>query len=152
MLIHAQSPAGEILAAACDADRNPKVTSDPSAPLTITLQPSTAVNSTAYEAAHVLKSSAGTLRSCFVQFSPALAGGTYYVQLIRDSAIPADGSVSFHRPPFAVVHTLGQPTQFVFDEGVAGMAFGTGCVICVSSTQFAKTEVLSAALFAGSVL
>lgn len=152
MFFTLQGPNGEPIPAHGDAQGNLLISPAPATATTVALQPWTPVNSTAYEGARVLKASQGTLRSCFIQLDPTLASGTYYAQLIRDIAVPPDGSVSFHRPPFAVVHTLGQATQFTFDEGVAGMAFGTGCVICVSSTQFAKTEVLNAALFAGSVL
>ena len=107
----------------------------------------------AYEGSRVLKASAGTFRSLFVQLDPALAGGTYYVQLLTASAsVPTDGAVTFLRPPQTVVHTLGQAESANFYDGDAGIAFTVGCTACVSSTQFTKTEVASSALFAGSVL
>jgi len=116
--------------------------------------PSTPVSSgNAYEGSRVLKASAGTFRSLFVQLDPALAGGTYYVQLLTASAaVPGDGAVTFLRPPQTIVHTLGQAESANFYEGDGGIAFTVGCTACVSSTQFDKTEVASAALFAGSVL
>ena len=152
MFLMLQGPNGEPVTAQCDALGNLLVTTSSAPTATVTLEPSTASNSTAYEAARVLKASSGTLRSCFIQLDPTLATAIYYVQLIRDSAIPGDGAVTFLRPPFAVDHTNGDVTQFYFDEGVAGMVFTGGCVACVSSTQFSKTGVANAALFAGSVL
>lgn len=152
MFLTLQGPNGEPIPAHGDASGNLLIS--PATTATVALQPWTAVNSTAYEAARILKASPGTLRSCFIQLDPTLASGTYYAQLIRDTAVPPDGPgpLSFQRPPFAIRHVNGDPTQFVFDEGEAGLAFGTGCVVCVSSTQFTKTAVANAALFAGSIL
>lgn len=117
------------------------------------LSPSTAVSSSALEGSHVLKAGAGLFRSLYVQLDAALAAGTYYVQLLTASAtVPADGAVTHLRPPQTIVHALGQAEGVNFDEGDVGIAFTVGCTACVSSTRFTKTEVASAALFAGSVL
>lgn len=115
-------------------------------------KPSTPVSSQAYEAAKVLKAGSGVFRSCYVQLDPSLGSGTYYTQLLIADSVPPDGSVTFLRPPYAIEHTNGTPSEFTFDEGDSGILFATGCVVCVSSTQFTKTAVADAALFAGSVL
>lgn len=114
--------------------------------------PSTPASSSAYEAGIVLKASSGTFRSCYIQLDPALATATYYAQLLIAASVPPDGAVTFLRPPYAISHTNGSPSEFEFNEGDSGIEFATGCVACVSSTQFTKTEVAAAALFAGSVL
>lgn len=152
MFIRAQGPNGEPVVVACDAAGNLTIAVAPIGPVSVQSEPSRAINSDAYEGSRVLSATPGTLRSVFIQLDPALPTATYYAHLLIASAVPADGVVTFLRPPFAVAHVNGNPTQFVFDEGMAGIAFGTGCVICVSSTQFTKTEVPNAALFAGSVL
>lgn len=114
---------------------------------------STPVNSSALEGSRVLKASAGTFRSLYVQLDTALASGTYYVQLLTASAtVPANGAVTFLRPPQTVVHVQGNAESANFYEGDSGIEFTVGCTACVSSTQFTKTEVASSALFAGSVL
>lgn len=114
--------------------------------------PSTPSSSSAYESGHVLKASAGTFRHLYVQLNDALPSGTYYVQLLTGSAsVPANGAVTFLRPPQTIVHTLGQAEGANFYEGDSGIEFTVGCTACVSSTQFTKTGVASAALFAGSV-
>lgn len=115
--------------------------------------PSTPYSSSSLEGSAVLKASAGTFRSLYVQLDPALAAGTYYVQLLTASAtVPADGAVTHLRPPQTIVHALGQAEGVNFDEGIAGIAFTVGCTACVSSTRFTKTLVTASALFAGSVL
>lgn len=115
--------------------------------------PSTPSSSSAYESGRVLKASAGTFRSVSVQMSPALASGTYYAQLLTASAtVPVDGAVTFLRAPRAIVHTIGSAETENFYEGDSGITFTVGCTVCVSSTQFTKTAVASAALFDGSVL
>lgn len=113
-------------------------------------------SSSAYEKGRVLKSSAGTFLSLFVELDASLATGTYYVQLLANSAtLPADGLVgtlTHLRPPQRIDHTTGTASSANFYEGERGIAFSVGLSACVSSTQFAKTEVAGAALFAGSVL
>lgn len=115
--------------------------------------PATPSSSSAYEVGRVLKASAGTFRSLYVQLDPSLAPGIYYVQLLTNSAtLPSDGAVTHLRPPQTIVHVAGVAEGANFDEGDAGIAFSVGCSACVSSTQFTKTGVADAALFAGSVL
>jgi hypothetical protein len=128
------------------------VTDAGAADLLAGLAPSTPYSSAALEGSAVLKASAGVFRSLYVQLDPALAAGTYYVQLLTASAtVPADGAVTHLRPPQTIVHSLGQAEGVNFDEGVQGIAFTVGCTACVSSTQFTKTIVASSALFSGSV-
>ncbi len=115
--------------------------------------PSTPSSSSTYESGRVLKASAGTFRSLYVQLDPALPAGTYYAQLLTASAsVPVDGAVTHLRPPQTIVHVLGQAESANFYEGDAGITFTVGCTACVSSTQWTKTAVAAAAIFAGSVL
>jgi len=119
----------------------------------IPLPPSIPSSSSAYEAGRVLKASAGTFRRLLVCLDPGLASATYYVQLLTGSAtLPANGAVTHLRSPQTIVHVNGVADKVVFDEGDAGIPFTVGLSTCVSSTQFTKTAVASAALFDGSVL
>ena len=107
----------------------------------------------AFESGRVLKASAGTFISLYVELDPSLASGTYYAQLLTGSAsVPADGAVTHLRSPQAMIHVTGQKTIAQFNDSPHGIAFSTGCTACVSSTRFTKTAVASAAIFDGSVL
>ncbi len=119
----------------------------------VTVSPSTPASSSALEASHVLKASAGTFRSLYVMLDASAPSATYYVQLMTASAtVPANGAVTFLRPPQTIVHTMGAPDGVNFDEGDSGITFTVGCTACISSTQFTKTLSGSYAFFSGSVL
>lgn len=138
----------------CDADGNPLVTTaTPGAGIPTFDKPATAVSSAALEASRVLKASAGTFISLFVEIDESAPTGTYYVQLGTASAtVPADGAVTLMRPPITVEHSFGVPDHVTIDEGPGGVTFTVGCWACISTTRFTKTVAGSYALFAGSVL
>lgn len=119
--------------------------------------PATPSSSQAYEKGRVLKDTGGTFLSLYVELDPSLPSDTYYAQLFSNSAaLPADGAaetVTHLRPPQRIEHTMGSTTSTAnFFEGERGIEFSVGVSCCVSLTQFAKTEVAGAALFAGSIL
>lgn len=118
-----------------------------------TITPSTPASSSALEASHVLKASAGTFRSLTVMLDASAPDGTYYAQLGTASAtVPGNGAVTLLRPPMTINHVNGTADFAVFDEGDAGIAFTVGCWACISTTQFTKTAAGNYALFSGSVL
>lgn len=95
--------------------------------------------SAALEATSLIKSIPGNI----VQFSGRLDStaptGTYYLQFINASSVPANGAVSLLTAPVKLQHTTGVDTPIVLhflDEGLYG---STGLVWCLSSTEFTKT-------------
>ncbi len=111
-------------------------TSPPSVVVTpITVVPGA---STAAEASHVVKGSAGTLYGGVV--TTGAVGG--YVMIFNATTPPADGAVT---PLKCYVAPASQSTSFSADPGAGGWTFGTGIVFVFSSTGcFTKTASATA--------
>lgn len=99
----------------------------------------TAVNSTALETNHLIKSAAGVLRSASIRLDSTAPTGTYYIQVLNATSLPADGAVTHLVPPIKRIHTSGTDDYIVLDFTINGLFCSTGCVICVSTTEFTKT-------------
>lgn len=95
-------------------------------------------NTLALAASKVVKGAAGTLRSASIRLDSTAPSATYYVQLHNAAALPADNAV-----PYAtvakVIHTQGVDDLIVVDCNELGVAFSTGIVFCLSSTEATKT-------------
>ena len=101
----------------------------------------TRVNSTAYEAYRICKTSAGVLVSLFGYNS----GGAGWIQLFDSATLPADGA--FPVATFAVPGTA----NFSLDVAVLGLPFTTGIVAVFSSTGPTKTLGTASVFFTGLV-
>jgi hypothetical protein len=95
-----------------------------------TVAAATTVSSTAYEASHVLKASAGTLYE--VSFYNSSTSDQFY-QLHNSATLPADTAV-----PVRIIKVPAGATGG-FDFGLRGRPFSTGIVVCNSSTGPTKT-------------
>lgn len=90
----------------------------------------TLVNSSAYEASHVLKASAGTLVSVIGYNSKASA---QFIQLYNSATVPADTAV-----PVCTINVAAS-SNFSVDVPITGMPFTTGIAVANSSTGPTKT-------------
>lgn len=105
----------------------------------VTHAPWTSVFSTALEASHILKASAGTFRSMSVRLDSTAGSGNFYVQLLNSATLPADGAVTHLAAPVKLVHVNGTDQYVVFDADELGIAASAGMVVVLSSTEFTKT-------------
>ena len=116
----------------------------------------TPVLSSGLVSSFVIKASAGTHLSTFVQVDATATTGTYYVQMFDGTAsCPADttptASNSLHAP-ITVVHTSGTPDRITFNDVGARAVFLGGLCVVLSSTQFTKTATSAWMLVDASVL
>ena len=112
---------------------------------TNTTRPSIApVASTASEAAHVFKGSAGTLYG----LSVTAGGVSGYVMLFNATAAPADGAVT---PLKCVPLAAGQSAGLSHDPGTNGWSFPTGITAVFSTTGCFTTSASSTAFFSAQV-
>lgn len=96
-----------------------------------TLAGATRVNSSAYEAKHVLKASAGTLISLMGRNSSA---SDQYIQIFNTTSVPADGATPIY------FFTAFAGSDFSMDLPITGCPFSTGISVSNSSTDTTKTE------------
>lgn len=105
---------------------------------TVTLTPPTAasatvinVDSTAYEASHVISGSAATLLGCVGYNSKT---STQYILFFNSASVPVDGTA-----PTVAAIAVGASSSFAIDFGVYGRPFSTGIAVSNSSTANTKT-------------
>ena len=87
------------------------------------------VTSAAYEASHVIKAAPGTLITVFGYNS----GGAQFIQVHDATALPADTGVP------KITFAVAAASNFYLDVPATGMDFGTGIVVCNSTTGPTKT-------------
>jgi hypothetical protein len=88
------------------------------------------VDSTAYEASRVLKSSPGNLYKIFGYNSK---GSAQFIQVHNATSAPADTAVPL------ITFTVPATSNFMLDLGVIPKPFSAGIVVCNSSTGPTKT-------------
>jgi hypothetical protein len=101
--------------------------------------------STSLEGGRVVKASPGRLYSLTVRIDSTLASGSYYVQIIDAASTPANGAVTFLEAPIKVQHVLGFDDTVTATDSSGGLYGTAGLYVCISSTEFTKTLVTSAA-------
>lgn len=99
------------------------------------------VSSSALEASHVIRSTAGKVFKIAGRLDSTAPSATYYVQLFNAASLPADATVTTATfpAPIKIVHLSGTDDIFDFDFAPAGLWCSTGCVVVLSSTEFTKT-------------
>jgi hypothetical protein len=109
----------------------------------LTLQTSLTVKSNAFssalEASHVVKASAGNLYSTAARLDSTAPSGTYYVQILNAASLPANGAVTHLTAPKKIQHTTGVDDEFYYEFDPGGIAASTGIVVVLSTTEFTKT-------------
>ena len=110
-------------------------------PLAVSTYAWTVGFSTALAASLIIKAAAGVLRSLRVRLDSTAASATYYIQLFNSTTLPADttGTASMLVAPMKVQFTTGTDQTLTIDYTDAGIAFATGLVVVLSSTEFTKT-------------
>lgn len=91
---------------------------------------STGVDSTALEASHILKASAGVLHGLSGYNSKTTS---QFIQIHNTTTLPADAQVPL------VVFIVQASSNFSIDFGLFGKNFSTGITVCNSSTAATKT-------------
>ena len=119
-------------------------------PLAVTTYAWSVDRSTALEASSVTKASAGVIRSMAGRIDSSQVTGTYYIQVLNASSLPADGAVTTLSAPLKIQHTAGTDSNFEMDFTQNGIYASTGLVWCLSTSEFTKT--LSGAYVSASVL
>lgn len=100
---------------------------------------SSVAKSAAKEASHVVKASAGVFYGGIYRVDSALANGTYYIQFLNASSLPADGAVTQLINPIKVAHTSGTDDLYDLDLSLTGITASTGIVVALSTTEFTLT-------------
>lgn len=95
--------------------------------------------SAALEASTVTKATPGNLHKALVRIDSSAGTDDYYIQFLNAAALPADGAVTHLIPPIKVQHTTGTDSVIEIDFGDNCIAFSTGLVMCISTTEFTKT-------------
>jgi len=96
--------------------------------------------SAALEASSVAKASAGRFLGLLGRIDSTAGSGTYYIQVLNASSLPADGAVTHLKAPKKIQHTTGTDSDFEIDvNDVGGIYASTGIVWCISTTEFTKT-------------
>lgn len=130
-------PTNAVLLGGSDGTNLRAITTDTTGIITVHKIPSSsstfapsAVDSTALEAGHVIKASAGTLYSLSGYNSKT---GPQFILIFNSTTVPADTTVPI------IVLIVPQQSNFSWDAGQYGKAFSTGISVSNSSTAATKT-------------
>jgi len=101
----------------------------------------TVKSSVALEASDIIKASPGILRSLSGRIDSTEASSTYYIQLFDAATLPAEATATSATipAPQKIQHVNGTDSKFSFDYSQNGVAFLTGIVAVLSTTEFTKT-------------
>lgn len=97
------------------------------------------VASSALEASHVVSSSSSNLRAVSCRLDATAPTGTYYVHVLDAATVPVNGVVTHLLAPEKVQHINGVDDLIDLPIPLVGIAASVGVVVCLSSTEFAKT-------------
>lgn len=101
------------------------------------------IKSSALEASHIIKASAGTLLNGIIRLDSTAPTGTYYIQVLNAASVPANGAVTHLITPKKIQHITGTDDTYVFDRNISaiysGVSASTGIVVVLSSTEFTLT-------------
>ncbi len=86
-----------------------------------------------------VKSTAGILQGIIGRLDSTAPNGTYYLQILNATSLPANGSVTHLVAPIKFIHTSGIDQPFSFDYTVLCIAATTGIVLALSTTEFTLT-------------
>ena len=130
LLALANSGTPIVTGGATSANQSTQITAEQAIQTAVTtLLSSTRVSSTAYEASHVLKASAGNL----ITLSGYNSGGAQFIQLFNSTTVPANGTA-----PVAVF-AVAATSNFYYTFPIMGVPFTTGIAVSNSSTGPTKT-------------
>lgn len=96
-------------------------------------------SSAALEASSVIKNSPGNIRKFSGRIDSTAPTATYYLQLINDTSVPADGAVTLLTAPIKIQHTTAEDSPIILAFPENGLHADTGLVWVLSSTEFTKT-------------
>jgi len=98
-------------------------------------------SSTAFESSSVIKSSPGRIRKFSGRIDSTAPNGTYYLQLINATSVPADGTITLLTAPVKLRHstTNVDDTPIILEFPENGLTADFGLVWVLSTTEFNKT-------------
>lgn len=95
--------------------------------------------SAALEASTIVNAGPCNLRLISGRIDSTAPTGTYYVQRINSTTLPADGAVTLLDAPTKFQHTSGTDTPVLIDYTMNTLYASTGAVVVLSTTDFTKT-------------
>jgi hypothetical protein len=130
LLAIANGGAPIVVGGATSANQSTQITAEQAIQAAVTsLLSSTRVSSSAYEASHVLKASAGNL----ISIAGYNSGPAQFIQLFNSTTVPANATAP------AAVFAVPTASNFSFDVPITGIPFTTGIAVSNSTTGPTKT-------------
>lgn len=95
--------------------------------------------STVLEASSITSAVPAVLEKIEGRIDSTAPTGTYYIQTLNHTSLPADGVVTLLMAPKKIQHITGTDTNYTIDCGKYGIAANNGIIQCLSTTQATKT-------------